>query len=309
MRKISFILLLIIIINISITAVHWKAPVSLSKEKGYELYKQRVTDYCSAYKVTDSSSELIYLINDKDIYNNLNEWWISHSFKTWRDLELAKEQYRENMDWIYSCANSIVYYRSFKLIKEKLINNNPKLNSTLKSKLTQKQKEIEENQKTLDSSWKNKCKIKSEQNNSIIKKSVLKQTTYELCRYNFYLEYLKEYNQNIDNILDIEEDIKANSEENKENESILKNPNKSVWVNKIIQLENEKIAAIENEIENSYKVFPIAFQAYSDYENYITIHILLELLREAYNVLRESLHKSINPINQVVYKVSNAMRK
>jgi hypothetical protein len=39
------------------------------------------------------------------------------------------------------------------------------------------------------------------------------------------------------------------------------------------------------------------------------VHVLLELLREEFLVLREELHKVLNPMNQVVYKIANAMRK
>jgi len=73
--------------------------------------------------------------------------------------------------------------------------------------------------------------------------------------------------------------------------------------------EAKKKQEIQTEIENTNKAFPVVFKAYSEYENNITAHVLLELLREDYNLLRENFHKSINPINQVVYKISNAMRK
>jgi len=100
---------------------------------------------------------------------------------------LAKEQYRKNMDDIYGCATNIVYYKSLQLIKENLITKNPKLNSRLQNKLVEKIRQIE----TEISNNSAKCKITSEKNDSIIKKSVLKQTTYEFCKYSFYLEYLK----------------------------------------------------------------------------------------------------------------------
>ncbi|NCO31883.1 hypothetical protein GW891_03695 [bacterium] len=114
----------------------------------------------------------------------------------------------------------------------------------------------------------NKCKISSEKNNSIIKKSILKQTTYELCKYNFYLEYLKNFNENIYAI-----NVSNNVD--------------SVSINSLLNVENEKINEIDKEIINIYKTYPVAFKAYSEYENNITIHILLELLRDDYNLLRE----------------------
>lgn len=313
MKKLLFIIIASLLIIISLNIAFSNEPSSLSKKWWYELYKERVIDVCKKYKDTDKNSELFYSIDENKTFINLDDAsWLIDSYKVWRDLELAKEQYRKNMDWIYSCATSISYYRSLKLIKEDLINNNSLLNSKLKNRITQKQKELEDKQEK-------SCKIKTTTNNSIIKKSVLNQTTYELCKYNYYLEYLKEYNRDIKHL--IEEENKVLDRNNSWNyksedgyftfdsyESKLTNKENSIAINKVIELEKEKMDEIDYEIENSYKVFPIAYQAYSDYENNISIHVLLELLKEDYNVLRESLHKSINPINQVVYKISNAMK-
>jgi hypothetical protein len=66
---------------------------------------------------------------------------------------------------------------------------------------------------------------------------------------------------------------------------------------------------ITDEIEKVNKVFPVAFRAYAEYENNYTTHVLLELLKDDFIVFREELHKNLNPINQVVYKIKNAMRK
>jgi len=91
------------------------------------------------------------------------------------------------MDDIYGCATNITYYKSLQLIKDDLIKKNPELNSKLQNKLDERIRQIE----TEINNNNSKCKITSEKNNSIIKKSVLKQTTYEFCKYSFYLEYLK----------------------------------------------------------------------------------------------------------------------
>ena len=72
---------------------------------------------------------------------------------------------------------------------------------------------------------------------------------------------------------------------------------------------SSKLADIDAEIENTYRTFPIAYQAYNDYENNIWSHVYLELLKEDYKTFRLGLHKTLNPINQVVYKISNAMRR
>lgn len=286
MKKNKIIILIILSsLSLNINNSYWDTAKTLSDKKWYDLYQERVSMFCSEYKINDNNSEMIYLIDKDNQFINLDKWW----FQTWKDLTLAQEQYRKNMDDIYWCATNIVYYRSLSLIKNDLITKNPKLNWRLQNKLNYKLTELE--RKISENS--NKCKITWEKNNSIIKKSVLKQTTYEYCKYNFYLEYLKEFNQNL-NALD---------------ETAISNPENSKWINELIKKASDKKKKIEKEIEEVNKAFPIVFKAYSEYENNITVHILLELLREDYILLREAIHKTLNPINQVSYKISNAMKK
>ena len=64
---------------------------------------------------------------------------------------------------------------------------------------------------------------------------------------------------------------------------------------------------INEEVEHTYRVFSLAFQAYAEYENHYLTHILLEMVRGDFIVFRDSLQATLNPINQVVYKISNAM--
>lgn len=289
MKKYKLFIILSIISLLLTSNTYWEAK-TMSEKKWFDLYQERVSLFCSEYKINDNSSETIYLIDSDNQFLNLdNPGTTTLWYELWKDLELAKKQYRKNMDEIYWCSTNIVYYRSLKLIKNDLITKNPKLNSRLQNKLNFKIKEIENdiNQNST------KCKITWEKNNSIIKKSVLKQTTYEFCKYSFYLEYLKEINEKI---WKLDSWTLNNSDNNKA-------------ISEVLKKEKTKKLQINEEIENINKIFPVAFKAYSEYENNITNHILLELLREDYNLLRESLHKTINPINQVVYKISNAMRK
>ncbi|MDD3794249.1 MAG: hypothetical protein PHI37_05525 [Candidatus Gracilibacteria bacterium] len=280
------IITIIILTNFGIS--YSNEPKTMSSKVGFELYQERVSLFCSEYKISDSSSEMIYLIDKENEFLNLDKTeGIELEYKTSENLDLAKEQYRKNMDDIYGCATNITYYKSLKLIKETLIKKNPELNSRLRNKLDEKIKQIE----TEINNNSAKCKITSEKDNSIIKKSVLKQTTYEFCKYNFYLEYLKGFNENLSSI---DENLKINSNND---------------IRYILEKEAKRKQEIENEIEDINKIFPVVFKAYSEYENNITSHVLLELLREDYDLLREKLHKNLNPINQAVYKISNAMRK
>lgn len=194
------------------------------------------------------------------------------------------------MDSIYDCATSVINHRALETVK-KLIANEPKLNSRLNTSLDLQLGKIISQ---VSSKTSGKCKISSEKNNLLLKKSILRQTTYELCRYTFYLEYLKEYNERVSSLVDT---------------TNITNQASVVSIANLLEKERERKNLINAEIDEVYKAFPIAFKAYSEYENNLVVHLLLELVREDYIVLREELHRNLNPINQVVYKISNAMRK
>lgn len=249
----------------------------------YQLYKDEVTNFCSVYK---KDSELIVTLNEskyfKDLWNETKNPWNLDA------LVQAKQDYSKNMDTIYDCATYTAYYRGLKLIKEKLLKT-PEQKQGIWENIQQKMKEIEQKISSLD--W--TCKIK-QNNNWLVKSSVLRQATYETCKYNYYLEYLKTYYSNTKNLV---------SGNLKEAEI------ETVQINAVVSKFEWKISEINQEIERAYKVFPIVYQAYADYENNISTHILLELIKKDYDLFRIWLHKSLHPINQVVYKISNAMKK
>ena len=68
-----------------------------------------------------------------------------------------------------------------------------------------------------------------------------------------------------------------------------------------------KLYEIEDEIEHTYKVFPLAYSGYSDYENNFPIHFLLDIIKDDYKILRKKLYEVLMPIAQVWYKIINAM--
>jgi chromosome segregation ATPase len=113
-----------------------------------------------------------------------------------------------------------------------------------------------------------------------------------MCRYVVYLEYLKSYYKIPSKLLDTE---------NKNNESYTF----SETIRKSMEINNK----IQEEKNHSYKVFPVVFHAYSEYENNLPSHLFLELIREDYLVIRDKLQDALSPINQVGYKIMNAMQE
>jgi hypothetical protein len=222
-----------------------------------------------------------WIIND--IGKNGNDW-----------IELAKKSYKHNMNTIYKCSLINPQIKWLERI-QKLIENNPQLKKRLSKKLKNKIEKLEKNKIAFSCS-----------NNEPTKKDVLRTTTQELCKYHSYLEYLREYNSDIAKL--VEETWETVDElTSSKIKSVEQTKTYNIWT--IAQLEQEKKRLIDNEIRRSYDIFPVAFDAYNQYEANLSLHLLLELIKEDYITFREKLHKSINPINQVVYKIANAMKK
>lgn len=267
----------------------------------FEKYTCRVETACSDFKenkvVINTSAE-----------NRKFQKSQSSSFED-ADTELknAIQLYKTNMNDIYKCGIINTQRNSFTIIKNKLTSN-ASIKSTLFPKIdSMKQKlDLIANGETL--------KCQNIDNSSLLKQTILKQTTYETCKYNFYLLYLQEQYNNVGNVLQLPNPSSAENSENaikisEENEKILSLYSTGRTNTEVINQINSINNKIQQEIERTYKVFPIAFQAYSEYESYFVVHILLDSVKESFISLRKNLHKVLNPINQVVYKISNAMSK
>jgi hypothetical protein len=236
------------------------------------LYQCRVENVCKKYK---SDKPIFITKNYKEA--NSNYW-----------LQEAKVDYRENMNNIYSCSMLKSQKKWLELVKSLI----PIERSwELKDKI---QKDINTKIKKVDLTFK-ELKCRNIWKNDIYNKlTVLNQTTYELCKYTNYLEYLRDYNSNINNALWINPNDKNNS-------------NKTYSITSVTSKLKDIQDEINSELNHSFKIYPIAYNVYSEYENNYPIHILLELLREDFVTFRDKLYRTINPINQVVYKISNAM--
>lgn len=272
-KYISIFIILSLFLWVFIVYANDENESSYSLKQEYQLYKERVKNICDPYK---AKKPLIHLKND---YSELTE---NDEF----DFDQIKKDHRSNMNNIYKCALLNVQKKSLLLIKKDLVKKNPTLAKKVETKIDTKVSRIKLSLSSLE------C-IDTKTADSIQKKNVLDQTTYQTCKYVNYLEYLKEYNDQVWNLVPNGD---AESEQ-------------SFSISSVLNEEENRLLAIDDEIEHTYKVFPMAFHAYTEYENNISIHFLLELLRDDYTVLRQKLHDSLNPINQSVYKISSAMIK
>lgn len=245
----------------------------------FDQYEKNVEKVCNEYK----ENKVVYNVSSyKEIKPDKT------SFKN--PIDFTIEKYKTDMNNIYNCAIIISQNNSLNLIQNKLQSNwytQDFLNSLnkIKSRNDIKFKEL-------------KC-INIDKNVITNKLSILRQTTYETCKYNYYMEYLKQYyiNNNKDLI---------NKNYNNDNYK-----NEIDWKSIVLydSYINSFLSQIDYEITKSQKIFPIAYHAYTEYENNYPIHILLQLIKQDFVTYRENLYKVLNPIQQVAKKIVNAMSK
>ena len=272
--KIFFIILLLFLYSET-----FAETTTYSPKNWYDKYKEEVDRFCKVnFDNSSLSSEKIMILDETKYFKDLSK---DKSIFAKDFLAEAKKDYEKNMDSIYDCA----LLSSIDIVKKKFISKNAKLNAKLKKILEQKLNQLKAEAKKL---W--RCTVKEKTPGSALKMSVLNQVTYETCKYDAYLDYLSDFSDN----------IASNTDKNAKQDISVKDLNNKISNRK------QKLA---EEKQRAYKAFPTVYKAFSDYESNITNHIYLELLKEDYKIFRIWLHKTLNPINQVIYKISNATKR
>lgn len=212
-----------------------------------------------------------------------------------KPLKKAVSVYKENMNNIYKCSMIGIQKNSIMNIKKLLkLDKTWEIGKAIETKIDNILNRLDMVAESTKCLWIDKKTIFN-------KLSILRQTSYETCKFWFYTDYLKDYYKDPAKALGISE---AQIKQNQQDEKIKNYTSQEVawkmeWLNK----------AIDIELFQAYKVFPITFNAYSEYENNYPIHFLLELIKEDYMIFREKLYQMTNPINQVWYKIINAMKR
>lgn len=265
----------------------WEISFARREDKDYEAHKTRVKEICKSGDL----AKIVSIVKTRNDYTQASDMtWSTDVFSK------RKKIYRDNMNDIYKCALLKAQIKWLKDLKEEII---PRIDITwdiLKNNGQKFDTQIEKLEIKATTLCNNKETSKED------KTEILKNTTQETCIYVSYLEYLKKYYQTTASLVALENTWWV----------INDTLNKINWVSPISWLNqtyNNTLNDIQSEEDNTYNISPIAFQSYLEYETNYPIHQLLELLRETYIVFREKLNSVINPINQLVYKISNAMKQ
>ena len=250
------------------------------RQSGEALYECRVEQICETYK------------SEKPVYNTIDFDPISSDISIDDDiprtslslpLDKAKFIYRENMANIYKCWVIQSQRNTLNFIKRQI---RLEISGQLTDVIgTQIDTRLEHLQASASDIW---CSL-TDPEVVYNKLNILRETTYEACKYINYLEWIREYHQNPNNILPPDD-----------TRDRISNPELSIILNAI---EDD----INAEISHTFQVFPIAYQAYVEYENHFPLHFMLTVIRWDYIVLRNRIYQVFMPIAQLGYKVINAM--
>ena len=275
MKKIISILLVIIFLSTNIKVFAENSDI-------YSEYINNVKTNCQKYKPKEyiyKYSDFPDFINKYPKVENLKNNW----FTTLKNIENSYKQIQNN---IYKCWLIDTQIKNIELSLKYLKNlDKTWLLQPIKQKLSQK-KEL------LQRFSQRSCNIKKE-NLSTKKIKILNQSTFELCKYSYYLDYLEKYYKNLNNLVD----------------SKSKNQNIDFSNNDIAQKQVNTKKEIYNQKKKAYKILPIVFNSFSEYNTYYPLHLNLLILKDLLIIYRDLLYQTLSPINQVVYKIINAMSK
>jgi len=257
----------------------------------FELYECRVTNLCNSCNNTNSKK-----VFDTVSYNEASTYVSNSTTDVLKSLHNVQKIYKTNMNSIYKCVLIDIQVRWLDKLED-IISNTDKtwlIKKEVSQKISSEKTKLKSKKANLRCWW-----LSDDNSNStLIKKEVLDQVTFEFCKYNFYLLYLKEsYYSNTKNILWIKKEKLNNS-----------------TTSELIEITNitSQYTSINNEIDNEIikiqKVFPLSYYAYSEYEDNYLLHLLLTLIKQDYVLARDQLSKVLWPINQVVYKIKDAMK-
>ena len=273
----SIVLVSLILWNITIFAVEEDQTeniIQCTEEEGFKLYECEVKNICLNQEFWKSTDKIV------NLEKNYNSTPL---------LEEASSIYKENQNLIYKCWVLSSQEKAFQELVITLTNASDKT-GIIKTKIIPKievKLDVIKNIKV-----QNNCiSINSgESDKKTLKKIILDQSSLELCTYKYYMKFLDEKE---DNSL----------------ENLYPKWTKSISAVEMANIIDQSKNKVQNEVDHSMRMYPLAFETYVQYDSFIKIHIILELLKEDYRALRDKLYQTLHPINQVVYKIINAQSK
>lgn len=283
MKKLRYLWVWFLTAYLSTAGVFWAAD-SCETKSWYDLYTCRIQQVCEVYKPQKPTFKTTPYKEAK----TLSSSYIGSDTEA-PALGEAKKIYRENIGTIYKCVMIQAQKNALDFLKDQLkAEKSGKIDDTIGRQIEQQMNKLDLTRNTL------KCSS-TEKDQFTVKKNLLDETTYEMCKYVSYLTYLRDYYANTENVMWLNQEwANALFEQNFQTSQVAE---RIEWIQ----------GEIATEINHTYKVFPLVFHAYSEYENNFPIHFMLEVIHADFLLLRQKMYEVIMPIAQVGYKIINAM--
>lgn len=210
------------------------------------------------------------------------------TFAGYKSVEIARIQYRNNMNKIFSCAVVASRIQSIEKVSELI---QKAWSTEISKKLTQDANKL----KALSPA---NCATAQNNNTKIdYASAVVRSATTEYCSYRFYNEYLKaQIDQNRTQTFEIETKIG----EWWENMSLP--PNMQDYANLFSTYTNQ----VQSNIARAQTTLPKALVAYREMERTYGVHIMLLIIYDDYIELRQNLSTYLNAVSQLFEKAKNA---
>jgi len=283
----------------------WKDKYScpwVLKTKNSDTLCKRVAEVCNGQNYT-YWNDISFYEQDKKLVKNLLDYRDFKYYTSWdageylEPFDETQKVYKENMSAIFECATNGSKKRALKDIEKNLKITNPDLKQKIQIFLLKQKAELNESNQM--------CVKKNNLDGTIDNKDLLKISTYEMCKYQTYLEYLKtDYYWNLSNIAPAY--LRWETLDIKDIDNVTEGEKKSVYM--ILDEKERAEKKIEEEINHTSKVFLQTFRTYLSYDYNYNIHLWLEILKIDLKTYNNKLKWVLGPLAQVVPKIINAMK-
>ncbi len=210
------------------------------------------------------------------------------NFDGFKSVEIARIQYRTDMDRIFSCA----------VIASRIEKTNKVIELISKAGSTDIQKKLQNDIKKLSSLKVANCGENASDNTlNDYRTAVSVSATTEYCIYRNYLDYLQEnISTDYSNVIDKEQKIGTPS-------SIR---GTGATIASMASDMSLRARQIERDITRATDTLPKVIVAYREMERTYPIHIMMLIIYDDYLELRQNLNTYLNAVSQLFEKANNA---
>lgn len=305
---------LIIFLLLSSTVVVWAEDYINCNTKDYSCFEERKEKLCESKWLpwmqggkSLGKVEIKYPSFDPTALNNTVDKVMQDSsdqslvkslssigtFQGFRALEIARLQYRSNMNKIFSCAVAAGRSNQITKLQEIVKAKYPSQSSDIQEKV---KKEVDRYNRIKESIPNCDQNSSNEDGNQLIVDRLTQSTMVEYCTYSYYLDYLG---------ANVENDYATMAQiENKVGNPA--SPRTASTISSAAQDMSSRMKSIQNELNRANDTLPKVLTAYREMERTYITHVLLVIIYDDYLTLRDNLNSYMSALSQLFEKANNA---